>query len=240
MGAHGLVGFFAVLCAACVGVQQAPPSNAAAVACTESDLAPAASREDRRQASLLFREGMAEISVCRYGDGIAKLEEARRLVPAHDVTYNIGRAYQEIGDRPNAIRAYREYLGTAPCDAAAVASVVAKLEDAEANRAAMSTPAPDLRACAHRLFQEGMIEIAAKRYDAGIVKLKEANDAVPAPNVLYNTSRAYRDEGDLEHSLDFLRKYVATNPSDRGEAEKEIGDIEGRISEKAGKGASWQ
>jgi tetratricopeptide (TPR) repeat protein len=82
-----------------------------------------------------------------------------------------------------------------------------------------------------------MIEISAKRYDAGIVKLKEANDAIPAGNALYNISRAYRDEGDLEHSLEYLRKYVATNPSDRQDAAKEIDEIEGQIRSRSGKTA---
>jgi tetratricopeptide (TPR) repeat protein len=190
---------------------------------------------ERERASLLFREGMADISACRYGDGIAKLEEARRVVPARDVTYDIGRAYVEIGDRPNAIRALREYLATSPCDAATVAPGVAKLEEAEAASPTTAPPTPDLRACAHRLFQAAMIEIAAKRYDAGIVKLKEANEAVPAPDVLYNIGRAYRAEGDLERSLDYLRKYVATNPSDRAGAEGEIAEIERQLERRDGK-----
>jgi iron complex outermembrane receptor protein len=79
-----------------------------------------------------------------------------------------------------------------------------------------------------------MIEIQAKRYEAGIVKLKQANDAVPAPNVLFNIGRAYRDAGELEKSVEYLRKYVATNPTDREDVEKAIARTEEELRAKGG------
>ena len=223
----------ALLAVACVGERSSPPSVAGAN-CTETDLAPAATAEQRQRASLLFREGMADVAACHYGDGIAKLNAARALVPARNVIFDIARAYQESGDRPSAIRTYREYLDTGPCDGALVAPVLAQLEQAEAARRSSSPPKLDLRACAHRLFGEAMIEIQAKRYEAGIVKLKQANDAVPAPNVLFNIGRAYRDAGELEKSVEYLRKYVATNPTDREDVEKAIARTEEELRAKGG------
>jgi tetratricopeptide (TPR) repeat protein len=218
-----------VLAAACAcalpDLPAAPPTQPAV--CSAPEPAPSAKPEDRERAALLFRQGMASVRACHYAEGIALLDRAESLVPARGVVFNIGRAYDESGDAASAIRYYRAYLATSPCDASDVTARIAQLES---KRAASTTASatPDLRACARRLFREGMTDIAAKQYEQGIAKLKQANLAVPAPQVLYNIGRAYRDEGDVGSSLQYLRLYVATNPPDRDSAQREIDELEER------------
>jgi hypothetical protein len=49
-----------------------------------------------------------------YKDAIDLFLEANRLDPHADLTYNVGQAYEKLGDVANALRSYREYLRIAP------------------------------------------------------------------------------------------------------------------------------
>jgi tetratricopeptide (TPR) repeat protein len=81
-------------------------------------------------------------------------------------------------------------------------------------------------ACAHRLFRDAMVEIAAKRYDAGIAKLKEANDVAPEPDVVFNIAKAYEDAGDRANAVAYYRKYLESNAKDRAVVESTIARLQ--------------
>jgi tetratricopeptide (TPR) repeat protein len=61
-----------------------------------------------------FRQGARAYSEGRYKDAIDLFFDADRLAPNPAFAYNIGLAYEELGDAANALRWYRSYLRDLP------------------------------------------------------------------------------------------------------------------------------
>lgn len=61
-----------------------------------------------------FRQGAQAYSEGRYKDAIDLFFDADRLAPNPAFAYNIGLAYEELGDAANALRWYRSYLRDLP------------------------------------------------------------------------------------------------------------------------------
>ncbi len=87
----------------------------------------------------------------------------------------------------------------------------------------------DARTEARAHFKKGMEEISNGKYEEGIAQLKQANEILPHPNVLYNIARAYAEEGDLESSVANYKRYLEGNPADREEVQQIVASLEGRI-----------
>lgn len=77
-----------------------------------------------------------------------------------------------------------------------------------------------------------MESISAGKYDEGISELEKAYQILPHPNVLYNIGRAYAELGDLDKAVDYLKRYVETNPADKEEVAAVIKSLEARIKAK--------
>ncbi|NUQ78581.1 MAG: TonB-dependent receptor [Polyangiaceae bacterium] len=82
----------------------------------------------RTEARRHFKTGMSLIAKGNYAEGIAELEEANRILPHPNVTFNIARAHAEAGNLEQAIAAYREYLSSDPADREKVERIVKELE----------------------------------------------------------------------------------------------------------------
>ncbi len=93
--------------------------------------------------------------------------------------------------------------------------------------AAPSAYADEL-ADARRHFRSGMDLIRRRQFDSGIAELESAYRIVPRPNVLYNIARAYYDAGNSERALEYLRRYLQHDISDRPDIEALIARIESR------------
>jgi iron complex outermembrane receptor protein len=91
-------------------------------------LASSAMADARTEARRYFKNGMTLIAKGNYTEGIAALEEANRILPHPNVTFNIARAHAEAGNLEQAIAAYREYLGSDPADREKVEKIVKDLE----------------------------------------------------------------------------------------------------------------
>jgi outer membrane receptor for ferrienterochelin and colicin len=89
----------------------------------------------------------------------------------------------------------------------------------------------DARTEARRHFEAGMDLIAQARFTEGVAELEEAYEILPHPVVLYNIARALRDAGELERSLEYFRRYLDSDPEDRGEVEAAITNLEARIEQ---------
>jgi tetratricopeptide (TPR) repeat protein len=83
-----------------------------AAACPE--VAKAAGGADTEAARERFKQGAQAYSDGRYKDAIDLFFEADRLAPNPAFAYNIGLAYEELGDAANALRWYRSYLRDLP------------------------------------------------------------------------------------------------------------------------------
>lgn len=71
------------------------------------------------RARALFDEGVAAYAQGRYYDAIERFTETSRLYPNKQLAFNIAKAYDNLGNRPAALRYYRDYLrsSTDPPDA---------------------------------------------------------------------------------------------------------------------------
>ncbi len=101
-------------------------------------------RSASERARAYFVEGMQAFEERRFGDAISAFRRASELVPSADLTFNIARAYEELGELDGAVENYRRYLRDRvdPPDREAVLEHIRELEErAEAQRiAARQTP----------------------------------------------------------------------------------------------------
>lgn len=89
----------------------------------------AASEAHRTEAKAKYQSGVEAYEKRRYKDAVDLFLEADRLAPSAPLSFNIGRAYERLGDDTSALRWYRDYLrrsAGAP-NAESVRELVAKL-----------------------------------------------------------------------------------------------------------------
>lgn len=95
-------------------------------------LAPAARGDDdaMTRAKQRFAAGAQAYREARYKDAIDLFLQANKLEPHPELVFNVGQAYEKLGDVPNALRSYREYLRLSPGarDRATVEASIANLE----------------------------------------------------------------------------------------------------------------
>src|SRR5216110_1086001 len=98
-------------------------------------LAGPALADARADAKRHFREGMALIAAGQLERGIAELKQAYAIKPHQDVLYDIAKAYVDLGNIPEALNYFKQYVATDPEDKEQVSNVMNRLQ------AAISAPA---------------------------------------------------------------------------------------------------
>src|SRR5437870_10179715 len=93
----------------------------------------------RADAKRHFREGMSLIAAGQLERGIAELKQAYAIKPHPDVLYDIAKAYVDLGNIPEALAYFRQYVATDPEDKEQVAKVMSRLQAAIS---AAPTPPP--------------------------------------------------------------------------------------------------
>jgi len=109
----------------------AEPKKPSAQAETKPDLGePEAVAKAR--ARLLFEKGVTAYREGRFYDAVDIFLETNRLYPDPKLSFNVGKAFEGLGNQPGALRYYREYLRRLPDapDAQDVESHVHQLEQA--------------------------------------------------------------------------------------------------------------
>ena len=104
-------------------------------------VAPAALADSRADAKRHFREGMSMIAAGQVERGIAELKQAYAIKPHPDVLYDIAKAYVDLGNIPEALSYFRQYVATDPIDKDQVLSVMQRLQAAIGPGAPASAPA---------------------------------------------------------------------------------------------------
>src|SRR5213082_2574107 len=105
-------------------------------------LAGPALADARADAKRHFREGMALIAAGQLERGIAELKQAYAIKPHQDVLYDIAKAYVDLGNIPEALSYFRQYVATDPEDKEQVQSVMARLQAAIGGAGRAVAPAP--------------------------------------------------------------------------------------------------
>src|SRR5437899_3314646 len=93
-------------------------------------LAPAALADARSDAKRHFRDGMSLIGAGLVERGIAELKQAYAIKPHPDVLYDIAKAYVDLGDIPEALNYFRQYVATDPVDKEQVQAIIQRLQSA--------------------------------------------------------------------------------------------------------------
>ena len=91
----------------------------------------------------------------------------------------------------------------------------------------------DARSQAKRHFRQGMQLIAADQIERGIAELKRAYAIKPHPFVLYDIAKAYIDLGNIPEALNYFRRYVASDPSDKDQVTKVMARLQAAIAAQA-------
>lgn len=68
------------------------------------------------EAEVAFFEGLTAYRAKRYQEAAKLFKKAHSLVPFRDLLFNVARAYEEMKDKANAIKYYKQYLDTKPID----------------------------------------------------------------------------------------------------------------------------
>src|SRR5712671_324595 len=109
-------------------------------------VAPAALADSRADAKRHFREGMSLIAAGQVERGIAELKQAYAIKPHPDVLYDIAKAYVDLGNIPEALSYFRQYVATDPIDKDQVLSVMQRLQAAIGpGTTAPASPQPQLQ-----------------------------------------------------------------------------------------------
>jgi hypothetical protein len=95
---------------------------------------PARSEERTARAEAQFREGVEAFASGRYYTAIELFTEADRIHSRPELSFDIARSYENLGEDATAVAFYREYLRRAghPADEADVLSRIGKLESNDA------------------------------------------------------------------------------------------------------------
>ncbi|MFZ5892385.1 MAG: PEGA domain-containing protein [Myxococcota bacterium] len=108
----------------------------------------AASEARRAEAKSKYQAGVEAYEKRRYKDAVDLFLAADRLAPSAPLSFNIGRAYERLGDDSSALRWYRDYLrrSSGAQNADAVRELVGKLAESLAKKgvqqvSVFSTPA---------------------------------------------------------------------------------------------------
>ena len=83
--------------------------------------------DSRGDAKRHFRDGMSLIAAGQVERGIAELKQAYAIKPHPDVLYDIAKAYVDLGDVPEALNYFKQYVATDPEDKEQVLKVMQRL-----------------------------------------------------------------------------------------------------------------
>jgi iron complex outermembrane receptor protein len=192
-----------------------------------------------------FQQGEAYLMAKAYDLAVKEYEAAYQLVPKPDILFNIGLAYEALGDPKQALFAYQRYLSTAPETAVKRAEATARVVGLERaikeqeEKAAKDKADADARA---RRARDAAEAIAAGRAHLGrgafaeaIAAYRKAYDLAGNVELLYEIAEAYRQQGDEAQALVEYERYRKEAPAGAhvAEAVSHITTIQQTMEERA-------
>jgi tetratricopeptide (TPR) repeat protein len=172
-------------------------------------------RRERKAAEAHKEQGKAYYRVELYDKAIDEFKQAYAFTKEAGLLFNIGRCYEKINDRLNALQYYEEYLKTSPADVTEVNARVELLrrqieqEKGDYSQRQEETrrrqKANDHVAAATRLLGE-------RQFDAAIVEYSSAYQLTRDAEMVFLTAEAYRGKGDKAQAVFEYRRFADLAP----------------------------
>lgn len=189
------------------------------------------------QAQELFAQGIAAYEAGRLDEAARLLRQADGIVHSPELSFNIARVYERMGEAPEAIRWFQRYVREAHPEAAERADIDARivamreLERRMRDQVMTLPPTTDEMTQEARIFFErGVAMFRRRRYDAALQAFTAAYSFARLPEVIYNLAVASERTGHDQDAIDYYREYLRARPdgADRRLVERQIETLRAR------------
>lgn len=204
----------AVACVApSVHSQQAPIkrtlSPTSTLPCPAPAAGPTPARNDTPDVRRLMALGHEAAIVGDHRQARDVFVDAARMSPGDErIAYQLGRAYEELGEKPNAVREYCRFLALAPqaSDAADVRTRITALSTG-------TTAAPSVGEQANTAFRTGVTQLEQKRWREATVSFGRVVQTLPrAAEAYYNRAIAFVALEERDPAARDFEQYLTLRP----------------------------
>lgn len=189
------------------------------------------------RAEQLFTQGLAAYDAGRLDEAARLLREADAIVHTPELSFNLGRVYERMGEAREAIRWFERYLLEARPEGEARADVerrIAGMRELDRRMREQVVTAPpssdEMTQEARVFFERGVAMFRRRRYDAALQAFTAAYNFARLPEVVYNLAVASERTGHLQDAIDYYREYLRARPDgpDRAHVERKIAELRER------------
>lgn len=171
------------------------------------------------RAQQLFQQGIAAYEAGRLDEAARLLREADGIVHSPELSFNIARVYERMGEAPEAIRWFQRYLReTRPSDEERAEierrmQAMRELQQRQRDQVMVLPPSDDeMTAEARAFFERGVAMFRRRRYDAALQAFTAAYNFARLPEVIYNLAVASERTGHAQDAIDYYREYLRARP----------------------------
>lgn len=172
------------------------------------------------RAQELFRQGVAAYDAGRLDEAARLLTEADGIVHSPELSFNIARVYERMGEAPQAIRWFQRYLReTQPSDEERAdierrMTLMRELQQRQRDQVMTIPPSSDeMTQEARTFFERGVEMFRRRRYEAALQAFTAAYNFARLPEVIYNLAVASERVGHTQDAIDFYREYLRARPN---------------------------
>lgn len=178
-----------------------------------------------------FAAGLAAYDAGRLDEATRLLLEADGMVHFPELTFNIARVYERMGEAREAIRFFERYLREARVEEAERADVQRRIEamrelERRMRDQVMTIPptGDEMTQEARTFFERGVAMFRRRRFDAALQAFTAAYNFARLPEVVYNLAVASERTNQRQDAIDYYREYLRMRPdgADRAHVERRI------------------
>lgn len=186
------------------------------------------------RAQELFAQGIAAYEAGRLDEAVRLLREADAIVHSPELTFNIARVYERMGEAREAVRFFERYLrearptGDERADLERRIAVMRELDRRMRDQVMTIPPTGDeMTQEARTFFERGVAMFRRRRYDAALQAFTAAYSFARLPEVIYNLAVASERTGHTQDAIDYYREYLRARPDgpDRAYVERRVAQL---------------